>query len=93
VEINLVDLYGDGWLRSRSIYPYTMNHSLWYSTMLKVTFIAEGIKGIDREHALREQHHYRNYIDRISCLMNTAYETPKQIKVMAIKEIIWGMTT
>ena len=34
-----------------------------------------------------------NYTDRISCLINTAYDTPKQITVMAMRLIRWGMTT
>jgi len=33
------------------------------------------------------------YADLISCLMNTVYDTPKQIIVMAMRLIRCGMTT
>jgi len=33
------------------------------------------------------------YTDRISCLMNTVYDTPKQITVIAMRLMICGMTT
>ena len=33
------------------------------------------------------------YTDRISCLMNTVYDTAKQITVMAMRLMICGMTT